>query len=80
LPDGSRFDDRLLIGPDLEGDGCRPMQYSIDRFEQLYVGSGYTREMLATGKGRMELHPAALSLSNGDTLLAYAYKDMSLLE
>jgi hypothetical protein len=79
LPDSKRFDDRLLIGPDLEGDGCRPVHYSVDRFEQLYVGAGYTREMLANGDGRMQLHPVGLSLSNGDTLLAYAYKDLDLV-
>jgi hypothetical protein len=77
LPDARRFDDRLLIGPDLEGDGCMPVQYSVNRFEQLYAGSGYTREMLATGDGRMELYPVGLNLSNGDMLLAYAYKDLA---
>lgn len=79
LPDAIRFDSRLMIGPDLEDDGCRPLQYSVNRFEQLYVGSGYTREMLAAGDGNMELYPAGLKLSNGDTLLAYAYKNLSSL-
>lgn len=78
LPDGDRFDDRLLLGPDLEGDGCRNMRYDVNRFEQLYVGSGYTREMLVADGIRMELYPVGLRLCNGDTLLAYAYRELCM--
>lgn len=77
LPDAVRFDDRLLPGPDADGEGGAPEQYPVNRFEQLFAGSGHTRDMLAAGAASMELRPVGLELCNGDTLLAYAYRDMA---
>lgn len=84
LPDYQRFDEDVLrlsthvVSRDGEGD--LPLQYQVSRFEQLFAGSGYTREMLAAGDTYMELRPVGLNLTNGDTLLAYAYMDVSSVD
>lgn len=78
LPDGERFTQEVLTGSDLfvpcsEVD-TEDLCYSINRFEQLFVGSGCTRKMLADGEPFSVLRPVGLALDNGDTLLAYAYR------
>jgi hypothetical protein len=71
LSDGDRFyEDALQPGGPKE-DG---LFYWVSRFEQLFLGSGHTREMLSQGTVSTQLCPVSLLLSNGDTLLAYAYK------
>jgi hypothetical protein len=71
LSDGERFFEDLLLGVNPDETGP---QYAVTRFEQLFLGSGYTREMLAAGLEGSHLRPVGLKLSNGDTLLSYAYK------
>lgn len=71
LPDGQRFAEENLFDDSEQseiGIVCR-----VNRFEQLYLGSGCTREMLAGGDSDAVLSPVSLTLSNGDTLAAYAY-------
>lgn len=71
--DAHRFLEDVLSAPDASELGLKP-SCEVTHYEQLYLGSGYTREMLAQGKVCMELCPVWLSLSNGDRILAYAYK------
>lgn len=70
VPDAHRFLEDVMSAPELQ---LKP-SCQVTHYEQLYLGSGYTREMLAQGKVCMELCPVWLSLSNGDKMLAYAYK------
>ena len=70
LTDGQRFAPEMLQN-DFSDDGS--LQYQPTRFEQLYLGSGYTREMLGEKLCPVTLQPVGLNLDNGDMLLAYAY-------
>jgi hypothetical protein len=70
VPDSDRFIEDAMAAPEL---GLQP-SCQVTSYEQLYFGSGYTREMLAGGQMQMQLCPVWLSLSNGDRLLAYAYR------
>lgn len=76
LPDGERFLAELLQGAGSPENGGR--FYWLSRFEQLFLGSGHTREMLNQGCVSTYICPVSLLLSNGDTLLAYTYKSDSL--
>ena len=71
LSDGERFSPELLQN-DIADDGGP--YYHLTRFEQLYMGSGYTREMLGEQRCRVTVQPVGLNLDNGDMLLAYAYR------
>lgn len=71
VPDGERFHEAVLLS-DPAGDGG-PV-FKVSRFEQLFLGSGHTRKMLSQGLNSTQLAPVSLMLSNGDALLAYAYK------
>lgn len=71
LPDGSRFSPEVLQNS-FSDDG--ELHYHVNRFEQMYLGSGFTREMLAARETSAVLRAVGVNLSNGDTLLAYAYK------
>lgn len=73
VQDGDRFHERIIapFGPE----NPQMLQLEVDRFEQLYLGSGYTRDMLVADTCVMELRPVGLNLSNGDTLVCYAYRE-----
>jgi hypothetical protein len=73
IPDGERFHERVIapFGPEQP----QLLEFEVDRFEQLYLGSGYTLEMLVADNAVMTLRPVGLKLSNGDTLVCYAYRE-----
>jgi hypothetical protein len=73
VPDSERFQEHVLapFGPEHP----QLLQFEVDRFEQLYLGSGYTRDMLVADNSVMTLRPVGLKLSNGDTLVCYAYQE-----
>lgn len=78
LTDDQRFYEEVLQGPNPETASWGEIvpQYNVSRFEQLFAGSGYTAQMLAAGDTYTELRPVMLALSNGDNLLAYAFKQI----
>jgi len=73
VTDYDRFHERLIapFGPDQP----ELLQFEVDRFEQLYLGSGYTLDMLMADSAVMTLRPVGLKLSNGDTLVGYSYRE-----
>lgn len=69
LADIERFDIGLLEAHDLT------YEVWLTRFERIYLGCGHTWEMLCTlsGAPASAVEPVGVALSNGDTLVGFAY-------
>jgi hypothetical protein len=69
LRDIERFDIQLLETHDIS------YEVWLTRFERVYMGCGHTWAMLCalSGTPQTSVEPVGIALSNGDTLVGFAY-------